>query len=314
MVKVVVAGPRETGNRCQEAWSEVKAAEIVGYADSLAVLRELLQEKEVDVVDILSSVEASAEWIALAAKEKKHIICGAGGQLGHVALRKAKELCKVREVQLVIGSSLRFSPEYVQARDQVRQGAIGKPGVIRVRRSAPAPEAGSTKGCIFHELGVAEFDWLRWTFGDVVRVMARRVKHTDDSGQELEYALVMLRMEDGTIAHVELSWAEDAERAAFEITGDAGMIQHDSHDSQPILWQTNKRLEQKVPCRESFAHLAQMERERSFREHVVSCLSKHEPLAISPEDILQAQKIAQATRQSAESGQPVQLMDGGDSL
>ncbi|WP_289138524.1 Gfo/Idh/MocA family protein [uncultured Brevibacillus sp.] len=314
MVKVVVAGSQETGKKYYEAWSGVKAAEVVGYADSLAVLRELLQEKEVDVVDILSSVEASAEWIALAAEEKKHVICGAGGQLGHAALRKAKELCEVREIQLVIGSSLRFSPEYVQAREQVRQGAIGKPGVIRVRRSAPAPEAGSAKGCIFHELGVAEFDWLRWTFGEVVRVMARRVKHTDDSGQELEYALVMLRMEDGTIAHVELSWAEASERAAFEITGDAGMIQHDSHDSQPILWQTNKRLEQKVLGWERFAHLAQLERERSLREHVVSCLSKREALAISPEDILQAQKIAQATRQSAESGQPVQLMDGGDSI
>lgn len=314
MVKVVVAGSQETGNRCHEAWSGVKAAEVVGYADSLAVLRELLQKKEVDVVDIASSVEASVEWIALAAKEKKHVICGAGGQLGHVALRKSKELCEVHEVRLVIGNSLRFSPEYVQAREQVRQGAIGKPGVIRVRRSAPAPKAGSAKVCIFQELGIAEFDWLRWTFGDVVRVMARRVKHTDDSGQELEYALVMLRMEDGTIAHVELSWAEASERATFEITGDAGMIQHDSHDSQPILWQTNKGLEQKVPCWERFAHLDKLERERSFREHVVSCLSKHEALAITPEDILQAQKIAQATRQSAESGQPVQLKDGGDSI
>ncbi|WP_103107892.1 Gfo/Idh/MocA family protein [Brevibacillus reuszeri] len=314
MVKVVVAGSQETGKTCCEAWSGVKAAEVVGYAGSLEKLRELLQEKEVDIVDILSSVEESAEWIALAAKEKKHVICGAGGQLGQIALRKANELCEAREVKLVLGSSLRFSPEYVQAREQVRQGAIGNPGVIRVRRSAPAPEAGSAKGCIFHELGVAEFDWLRWTFGDVVRVMARRVKHTDDSGQELEYALVMLRMEDGTIAHVELSWAEASERAAFEITGDAGMIQHDSHDSQPILWQTNKRLEQKVLGWERFAQLAQLERERSFREHVVSCLSKHEALAIAPEDILQAQKIAQATRQSAESGQPVQLMDGGDSI
>ncbi|MGG4492598.1 Gfo/Idh/MocA family protein [Brevibacillus reuszeri] len=314
MVKVVVAGPRETGDRYQEAWSKVRAAEVVGYADSLAILRELLHEKEVDVVDILSSAEESTEWIALAAKERKHVICEAGGQLGHIALRKAKELCEVREVQLVLGSSLRFSPEYVQAREQVRQGAIGKPGVIRVRRSAPAPEAGIAKGCIFHELGVAEFDWLRWTFGEVVRVMARRVKHTDEFGLEREYALVMLRMVDGTIAHVELSWAEASERAAFEITGDAGMIQHDSHDSQPILWQTNKRLDQKVLGWERFAHLAQIERERSFREQVVSCLSTHEALAITPEDILQAQKIAQATRQSAESGQPVQLIDGGDSI
>lgn len=313
MVKVVVAGTQYVGSKNQTAWSSLKEVEVVGIADSRAGLRELLKDEEVDVVDIDSTVESPEEWIKLAAESKKHVICDAGGKLDSEAIREIARLCEKQGVQLFLTHTLRFAPDYVQAHEQVRQGAIGKPGVIRMRRSAPAPAMAGGDGCIFRELGLAEFDWLRWTFGKVERVMARRVTHTDESGQPLEYALVILRHEDGTIAHVELSWAEKDERAAFELTGDAGMILHDSADSQPIVWQSSKQQDEAASEAGSFAELAGVDRWQKNREHFVYSLSRQEPLRLSPEDVLEALKIAQATRQSAETGQPVQLIDGGNS-
>jgi hypothetical protein len=49
------------------------------------------------------------------------------------------------------------------------------------------------------------------------------------------------------------------------------------------------------------------------REKFIYCLSKQEPFPFSIEDTIQARKIAQAARQSAEWGQPVQLVNGGNS-
>ncbi|MGG1658278.1 Gfo/Idh/MocA family protein [Brevibacillus sp. NRS-1366] len=313
MVKVVVAGGQYVGSRNQAAWSQQKEAEVVGMADSVAALRELLKEKEVDVVDIGPTLESPEEWIVPAAEAKKHVICDFGGQIGVEAIREVATLCENQGVQLLLANALRFSPEYEQAREHVQQGAIGKPGVIRMRRSGPAPALGAGKPCIFNDLGAEEFDWLHWTFGNVVRVMARRVTHTDEFGQQMEYALVILRHEDGTIAHVELSWAEEDERAAFELTGDLGMIWHDSSESQPIVLQMSKQQEQADSGAERFTDVADADRWRRSREHFLRSLSGQEPLRLSLEDVIYAREIVQAARQSAETGQPVQLVDGGNS-
>ncbi|MDF2679510.1 MAG: gfo/Idh/MocA family oxidoreductase [Brevibacillus sp.] len=313
MLKVVLVGAEEVESRYQQAWSQLKDVEVVGIIDSLAAFHDLVSKKEVHVVDIASTVESPEPWILAAAKANKHVICEAEWRLGLEAISELATLCEAHGVQLLLANMLRFLPEYTHAHQHVRQGAIGKTGVVRMRRSAPAPSMGKTKGCIFEDLGLEPFDWLRWTFGNVVRVMARRVKHADESGQEIEYALVMLRMEDGSIAHIELSWAEEMERASFELTGDVGMIQYDSHDSQPITLQMNKQRGQGKSGSERFAAFVDVDILQRRREKFIYCLSKQEPFPFSIEDTIQARKIAQAARQSAEWGQPVQLVNGGNS-
>ncbi|WP_258022989.1 Gfo/Idh/MocA family protein [Brevibacillus formosus] len=185
-------------------------------------------------------------------------------------------------------NELRFAPEYEQAHEQIKKGAIGKAGVIRLRRGAPASSRNGDK-CIFQALGMREFDWLRWTFGEVDRVMAREVKYTNESGQIVHYALVMLRMAGGAIAHVELSWAEGTEHASFELTGDQGMITHDSRESTPIRWSRGKQF-----LSPTFPGMDQK----------VSRLPSR--------DLLAALDIASAARESVRTGQPVTLMQGGD--
>src|SRR5699024_1954580 len=46
--------------------------------------------------------------------------------------------------------------------------------------------------------------------------------------------IFILRLADGTIAHVELTWAGDDSRSSFELSGDGGMLQYDSGSSAPI--------------------------------------------------------------------------------
>lgn len=307
MWKVVIADTEAGSMQQQCAWSGVNEIEIIGVIDNLAVFGEWLKEQEVDAVDIAPNVTAPEKWIELAVEAKKHVICDADVQIDNDAISELQAICEKQAVMLLLPNAWRFSPEYVQAREHVLQGAIGKPGVIRMQRSAPT----TTEGCIFDVLGAEVFDWLRWTFGEVLRVMARKVQHMDETGQEVEYALIIVKHVNGTIAHIELSLTEQEERSSFELTGASGMLQYDSNDSQPIVWDMNRKLVQPDSGAEPFADRAAADRRSSRRAHFVRAVSGQEPLQMTPEDVRMARKIAQAARQSAESGQPVQLMDGG---
>lgn len=299
MVKVVVAGEAGTSVKESQAWLRIKEAEIVGVVDSLSSLREILQGTEVDIVDIGSVTDSADPWVTLAAQAGKHILCAGSSALG----REGISLCDQYNIVLQFANTLRFAPEYEQAHEQIKNGAIGKVGVIRLRRGAPASATNVGK-CIFQALGMREFEWLRWTFGEVERVMAREVKHTNESGQIVHYALVMLRMAGGAIAHVELSWAEGTEYASFELAGDQGMITHDSRESTPIRW---SRGEQFLPT--TFQGMDLMQRQR---EHFIRCVQKQEGPRLYSCDLLAALDIASAARKSVKTGQSVKLMHGGD--
>ncbi|MED4911248.1 gfo/Idh/MocA family oxidoreductase [Brevibacillus centrosporus] len=307
MWKVVIADTAAGSTQQQCAWSGVNEIEIIGVADNLAVFGEWVKDQEVDAVDIAPSVTAPEKWIELAVEAKKHVICDANVQIDIEAISELQAICEKQGIMLLLPNAWRFSPVYVQAREHVLQGAIGKPGVIRMQRSAlPA-----TEGCIFDVLGAEVFDWLRWTFGEVLRVMARSVKHMDETGQAVEYALVIVKHADGTIAHIELSLAEEDERSSFELTGASGMLQYDSEDCKPIVWDTNRKLVHTEFAAKRFAGGAAADRCTSRRTNFIRAVSGQEALRMTPEDVRMARIIAQAARQSAGAGQPVQLMDGG---
>ncbi|MFG0214544.1 Gfo/Idh/MocA family protein [Brevibacillus porteri] len=299
MVKVVVAGEVGTSVKESQAWLRIKEAELVGVADSLSSLREILQGTEVDIVDIGSITDSADPWVTLAAQAGKQILCADGSALG----REGISLCDQYEIVLQFANTLRFAPEYERANEQIKNGAIGKAGVIRLRRGAPALAENVGK-CIFQTLGMREFDWLRWTFGEVERVMAREVTYKNESGQIVHYSLVMLRMASGAIAHVELSWAEGAEHASFELTGDQGMITHDSLESTPIRWSRGEQF-----LSTTFPGMDLMQRQR---EHFIRCVQKQEVPRLHSRDLLAALNVTSAARESVQRGQPVKLMHGGD--
>lgn len=76
-----------------------------------------------------------------------------------------------------------------------------------------------------------DFDWLLWCFGPVERVFARGLHGRPG----MDYALVTLRLASGALAHVTGSWAHAGPmRSAFEIAGDAGMLNYDSARDMPL--------------------------------------------------------------------------------
>ncbi|GIN74645.1 dehydrogenase [Bacillus sp. J14TS2] len=323
-MKIAVVGIGKLGQRHLDKWKEIADVEVVGIvarnqeklqviaekydAKPFTSLEELLNQANVDVVDVCTPTATHGEFVKQAAQAKKHVICEKPLALTSKEANAMIQACEENQVHLLVGHTLRFFPEYANAREQVKNGKIGQPGVIRLTRGVPFPSGREwyadeeQSGGLFLDLGSHEFDWLQWTFGDVTRVMAKHIKR-----EQLEYGFVTVRMTDGTIAYVELSWAETQFQATYELAGDKGMLTYDHNATVPVSLDL-RASEPSVQLPKSLMHKDPYQRQF---EHFKDCITgKAEPI-VTAVDAAKAIELAEAAVQSSATGQPVTLVEGG---
>jgi len=208
------------------------------------------------------------------------------------------------------GQVVRFFPEFRTGHDAVRSGQIGRPAAARVRRGGHAPVGiggwfldPARSGGVLLDLAIHDFDWLRWTLGEVKSVYSRSValSNSDFEGPG-DYALTTLEFIDGAIAHVESTWMDPSGfRTSFEICGSEGMIQHDSRNDNALRRTT---IEDTVTENGLAAGDDPYYQEiRSF----VDAVAYGKPLLVTAQDGLAAVRIAEAAVESAKSGRVISL-------
>lgn len=286
---------RETGARPAESYED------------------LLGDPAVEVVDICLPTHLHREYVEAAARAGKHVICEKPIALSLADARAMIETCQAARVHLYIAHVVRFFPEYRRARELVLAGEVGRPGIIRTSRMGgfPAgwadwyaqPEQGGT---VLVDLVIHDFDWLRWTFGEVERVYAKSL--TGRTAERLDYALVTLRLASGAIAHVEGSWAHPGFRYAFEIAGDAGVLEFDSARVQPLVVRPRQAGHGSGPAGVEVPEspLAESPYTTQLR-HFARCIRGEEKPVVTAWDAYKALAISLAALESARTGRPVSL-------
>lgn len=329
MSRVAVVGTGTMGTMHLEEWANVNGCEVVavvgrtkqntthlaaqynvrGFDD----LQEALRQIPIDIVDVCVPTHLHEEVVQIAAQAGKAVICEKPLAVNSKVAKRIVDICEQYNVPLCVGHVLRFSPEYIEARKQVLSGAIGQPGIMRLSRCGSYPKGRdawysdeSKSGGIVLDLGIHDIDWLRWTFGEVERVMAKQIKR-----ENLEYALIILRFESGVIAHLEVSWGSKKFVSSFELAGSKGMITHQSRDQEPIVLELfdEEKVEQERVAVPSYV-VRQTPLEKQL-QHFVDCIENGVTPIITPNDAIKAITIAECVRFSAKSGQPVELKKGG---
>jgi UDP-N-acetylglucosamine 3-dehydrogenase len=208
-------------------------------------------------------------------------------------------------VPLMVGQVLRFFPEYAAGHRMVREGAVGKPAAARTRRGGPAPKGMNEwfmdherSGGVLLDLAIHDFDWLRWTLGEVKHLYARSVAASSGAGKD--YGLTTLTFDSGAVAHVEATWMDPSGfRTTFEVAGSDGLIQFDSREI-PSLRTMNaqgSKLESLVsPLDDPY-----YKELRGF----VDSVRDGTPPPVSGYEGIMALSIAQAAVESARSGKTV---------
>jgi len=222
--------------------------------------------------------------------------------------------CHEAGVPLFVAHVVRFFPEFALAKREVDAGAVGAPAAIRTRRGGPMPRAWNdwygdfslSGGCIL-DLIIHDFDWLRWTFGEIERVYARGLKNTHLPA--FDYALVTLRFASGAIAHVEGTWADPGGfKATLEIAGDRGLLEYNFNQPTGIPFRAALTSGDGplagVALPESPVAVNPYQAEL---QHFVDCIEAGVAPSITPEDGTAAVRIAMAALESIETGKPVLL-------
>lgn len=329
MLRVGVVGVGTMGRTHAAAYTKLPNAQLIGFYDAAADAAQKVASQfgvqafpsyeallqAVDVVDICTPTPTHLELVLKAAEAGKHILCEK--PLGRT-LPQCEQMIEAANragVTLMPAQVLRFFPEFKQARDLVLAGAVGKPAAIRTRRGGPYPRAANDWYADFEQSGgpildmvIHDFDWLRWTFGEVERVFAKAL--TFKGLDHIDYALITLRLRSGAIAHVEANWADPSGfKVDFEIAGDAGMIAFDSRFAMPLVVARREAAGGGGGVAVPESPLAE---DPYFLEikHFVDSVAAGQPPSITAEDGMKAVEIALAAIESVQTGKVVRLGGG----
>jgi len=226
--------------------------------------REMLANPEIDAIVAASGAEAHKEHCLLACRAKKHIFC-------EKPLAKTIEDCleieKAAEENgakcFTVGFMRRFDPSYAEAKEKIRNGAIGKPilfkGVSLDPSSVlPSHLKGVKKGIYvpwFIEMGSHDTDLARWFLeGDPEQSYAFGGAYVCEEladYDDYDNGFSLTRFDNGTTAYIQVGRTATCSHVESEVVGTEGTIRINSIPRRNHLssFTSEGYLEQ---CQESF--------------------------------------------------------------
>ncbi|MES1227967.1 MAG: Gfo/Idh/MocA family oxidoreductase [Armatimonadota bacterium] len=208
---------------------------------------------------------------------------------------------------IAVGQVVRYFADHRKVHDVVKEGSLGKPAAARVRRSGGKPKNWdgwfgdySRSGGVLLDLAVHDFDWLRWTIGEVESVFSCSAKASDPT-LEGDFALTTLKMREGAVCHSESSWMDTSFRTSIEVSGPLGSIEVDSRVNPTVridLPGSTQMFSPQAPADDPY--FLQMQAFASFAQGEQSNIATYE-------DGRAAVQIALAAVESAQTGQTVHL-------
>ncbi len=329
-MKVGIVGLGTMGTTHAASYQRIADCELVAVADiqpercktmaerygvrSYASLGEMLASETLDVVDVCLPTHLHREHVEMAAAAGKHVFCEKPLARNRQEGEAMVEACRRAGVTLGIGHVVRFFPEYRRAKEIIESGQLGKVGTVYTYRGGGGfPMAWQDwyanyqwSGGLTLDMIIHDFDFLRWTLGEVKRVYAKST--FGRAYNRLEHVLVSLRFESGAIANVEGSWLDiGGFGTKFEFACEKGLLTYDSKDATSFRsYQQRTGLEsvQGVAVPESVVDKDPYTQEL---EHFVGCLKRGEEPLISGDEALGAVDIAMAALESIKTGNPVTL-------
>jgi len=218
-----------------------------------------------------------------------------------VAIARQAGLC------LMVAHCLRFDPRYIHAHNAVREGIIGEVVNCYARRNIYFDEGRkiAQRTSLPFYLGVHDIDILHWITGNrVVKVRAygsRRLMEdlgVDDAVQSL------LEFDDGSIGCVEQAWVFPRnsglrQSPVLEIVGTAGFIHVNPYQMGVNIHQAGgASYPDSTYMFEPVVHGRVVGAYEAETAHFLECVSIGQEPTITPEEALEAVRVAAAIERS----------------
>jgi UDP-N-acetylglucosamine 3-dehydrogenase len=323
-MKVGVVGAGFIGAIHLSAYANMPEVEVVGVADGLPEIaargaavvgarayssyEDLVSAEEVEVVDVCLPTTYHRELALKAARDGKHVI------LEKPIARNLEDAGAILEAfdgnskRLFVGHVLRFFPECMKIKQMIDAGELGTVGVARTSRRSPFLTGWNDwyadwrmSGGVLVDLVIHDFDFLRWSLGEVERVYAKGVMGREYN--RLDYALVTLRLESGAIAHIEGQWGYPGPfNYSIEVAGSRALVAIDSTDPPQVHLLGGTTGPGDSPDVVTGKSPFQTE-----LEHFIRCIATGEEPVVDARDAYEALRIGIAAIESVMIGKPVTL-------
>jgi UDP-N-acetylglucosamine 3-dehydrogenase len=309
------------------AYANMPEVEVVGVADVLpetaaagaalvgaraySSYEDLILTEDVEVVDVCLPTAYHRDLALRAARAGKHVILEKPIARTLEDAEAILEAFSGMENRLFVGHVVRFFPEYVKIKEMLDAGELGTVGVARTSRRSPFLTGWNDwyadwrmSGGVLLDLVIHDFDFLRWTLGEVERVYAQGVLGREYN--RLDYALVTLRFAGGAIAHVEGQWGYPGPfNYSIEVAGSRALVAADSTESPSV-----QLLGGAASSGESPDVLTGKSPFQSELEHFIECITTGAEPIVEPRDAYEALRVGLAATQSVLTGEPVTLGGG----
>lgn len=211
---------------------------------------------------------------------------------------------------LFVGFNRRFDPSFSDLANQVKQGQIGTPQLVRLTsRDSPLPTMDyiRTSHGIFHDCIVHDLDMLRFITGqDPVEVYAIGSNFVDGirALNDLDNVLVSLKYASGLLASIDVNrFAAYGYDQRIEAFGNKGMLQAENRSPCSTVLSSNDgivrpTIEHSFPTRYREAYVEEL---RVFH----NCVTSGSDLPISENDVVMSHRLCDMAEQSYQEGRPV---------
>ncbi len=277
-----------------------------GYTD----VQEMLQLESLDAIDVLTPEAFHYDAVMAGLKAGCHVFVEKPLDIHLAKAAKMLDFAAEKDRLLMVGHVTRFDPRYINMKQAIERGGIGRLRSIYTRRSDKREYFGIYKRTpVVFNLGVHDIDQILWYMNELpVEVYAKQ--SSSEEGNDLLCA--MMTFEGGVIAMMDCNWLTPKSWPAPQdqythVMGDTGVLRMQNPD-QAFSITTEQQHEFPFMYATRDIHGRLEGPLMSELSHFVDCVVSSKPSAIlRPEDALNVIRVATAMVRSCEQNQPVSL-------
>jgi len=195
-------------------------------------VEKLVNHPDIDAVFAVSAVVRHAQDTIAAALAGKHVLVEKPMAMNATEAAQMIEVCRSRNVKLMVGQMVRLSPLIVRMKDLIRSGIIGKVEFVKTEYMYDARlslrrwmwDKKIAGGGAAFDIGVHCLDTIRYLLDDdVVSVKSQLAPIPTDTTTE-QTSLLALKFSQGTPASIYCSFVSSFRRSIIEIIGQEGVL------------------------------------------------------------------------------------------
>ncbi len=276
---------------------------------------EVLNDPDIQMVVIATSTDVHAQIIFDAAKAGKNVFCEKpfGLETPEEKIKETLRMVRDKHVKLAMGFNRRMDPQFRDIYDQIQNGAIGTPQIVKTTSRDPFvldKKLIQRVGTLPYDFTIHDLDMARYMMGsNISEVYAKGDTLIDPSLKEIgdvDTIALVLQFENGCYGLI-----DNSRQAVYgydnrvEVFGSKGMLKAENVSNSTVELYTANTEEKKnpLPIFTSRYHEAYVNEIEAF----IKAVKNNTDVIASGKDAVMAQRAAIAVDQSIQQGKPIQL-------